>query len=121
VKVIAGTWRAQAGEVRGPVEERTTRPLYLDVDLPPHSRFAQPLDPALNAFVYVYEGSAEAGGAAELTPVPAHTAAILGSGEDLLLVAGPGGTRFLLLAGRPLNEPIVQYGPFVMNTQAEIR
>ena len=54
------------------------------------------------------------------SPLPTHQLAVLGKGDDLSVEAGPSGARFILVSGRPIGEPIVQYGPFVMNTREEI-
>ena len=114
VAVLAGS----SGGVAGAVTREHTEPLYLDLHLPAGSRFEQPLDPGHNAFVYVYRGELEVGGQA----VPAQRMAILANDAQadgvVLQAAVP--SRALLVAGRPLREPIVQYGPFVMNTQQEI-
>jgi redox-sensitive bicupin YhaK (pirin superfamily) len=76
-----------------------------------------PVTAGHNAFVYVYEGSVSVGESA----VPFRSAGILSDGDTLTLRAGSEGARVILFAGKPLNEPVVQYGPFVMNTQEEIR
>ena len=116
VKVIAGRLASGGGETPGPVQGLATQPLFLDVALGAGAEFSQPLDSGHNAFVYPYEGSVEIGAAT----VASHQAGVLSAGGRVELRAGPGGARFLLLAGRPLGEPVVQHGPFVMNTQAEI-
>jgi quercetin 2,3-dioxygenase len=117
VKVIAGRFAGTAGAInaRG---ELATDPTYLDVALPAGATLLHDLDPAYNAFVYPYEGSVEVGDAH--APLPVHRAGVLGAGERIALRAGSEGARFLLLAARPLREPVVQYGPFVMNTHEEI-
>ena len=112
--VIAG----ESHGVQGAVTRDTTQPLYLDLHLPRGTRFEQPLPVGHNAFVYVYRGEATVGG----TVVGAHRMAILANeprADGVVIEAGPD-TKALLIAGRPLKEPIVQYGPFVMNTQQEI-
>lgn len=118
VKVIAG--RLQTGEISldGPINGLSTEPVYLDVALPPGARFSQHTTPGHNAMVYVFEGSLQLAG--DDTQLATHHAAILTDGDSVAWVAGDEGARFLFLSGRPLNEPIVQYGPFVMNTVAEI-
>ncbi|HVV52731.1 MAG TPA: pirin family protein, partial [Polyangia bacterium] len=113
--------RLVAGEVdgrRGPVEGIVTAPEMLDVTLPPRGSMARPLPATHNAFVYVVEGRVEIGGAR--TAVAAGQLAVLGPGERLAL-RSTGGARMLCLAGRPLGEPVARYGPFVMNTEAELR
>ncbi len=112
VRVLCGEY---AG-VRGPIEDRHTAVQFFDIKLPAGGGFRHALEPALAAFVYVFEGEAAVEGA----PVPRHALAVLGEGETIGIVAGAGGARFILVAGRPLREPIVQYGPFAMNTRAEI-
>ncbi len=115
-KVIAGTLEHGGRSIPGPIQGLTTEALYLDVELPAGAVFSQALAPAHNAFVYPFEGNVTIGG----RTLAAHSAGVLGAGERLEAVAGAEGARFLLLAGRPLGEPVVQYGPFVMNTRAEI-
>jgi redox-sensitive bicupin YhaK (pirin superfamily) len=120
------TARVIAGEthgIAGAVQREHTQPLYLDLHLAPGAVFEQPLPPTHNAFVYVYQGDAAIGAEGESTPVPVQRMAVLANAAErdgVRLSAGAHGARALLIAGRPLNEPIAQYGPFVMNTQAEI-
>ncbi len=114
-RVIAGSSHGVAGAM----QREDTEPLYLDLHLAPGARFEQPVPEGHNAFVYVYRGSVAVGD----TPVPVQRMAILANtagADGVLLSAGPDGARALLIAGKPLNEPIAQYGPFVMNTQAEL-
>ena len=115
VKVIAG----RSHGVDGAVSRDRTEPLYLDIHLPAGARFSQALAPGLNAFIYVYRGRVSVGG----EPVVQAQMAILDGGDDadgVIIESGTAPARMLLIAGRPLNEPIVQYGPFVMNSQEEI-
>ena len=114
VTVIAG----ESHGVTGAVTRESTAPLYLDLQLPAGASFTQTLPAGHNAFVYVYRGELTLGD----TPVPPRRMAILANDADsdgVRMVAGAD-TRALLTAGRPLNEPIAQYGPFVMNTEQEI-
>ncbi|HJV72962.1 MAG TPA: pirin family protein [Noviherbaspirillum sp.] len=123
VKVIAGAVELDGRMTRGPVQGLTTDPLYLDVELPAGSVFSQPIDSDHNVFVYVYEGSLLIGDAATPRRLKTQSAGILSRGDHVEIRAdGESGSvaRFLLLAGRPLGEPVVQYGPFVMNTVEEI-
>lgn len=114
VRVIAGSSHAVAGVVQRP----DTEPLYLDVHLPAGSTFYQNLPAAHNAFTYTYRGSVNIGG----TTVVDRTMAILANnGGEGVLVEAQEDSRILIIAGQPLNEPIVQYGPFVMNSAEEIR
>ena len=114
VRVIAG---ASHG-VEGAVQRDTTQPLYLDLHFETGASFEQALPATHNAFVYVYRGELEIGS----TTVPEQRMAILANtpGSDGVVLRAKQPTRALLIAGRPLNEPIVQYGPFVMNTKEEI-
>lgn len=114
VTVIAG---ASHG-VSGAVTRDVTAPLFVDVRLTAGSRFAQPLPPGHNAFVYVYRGAVAIAGQS----VPAQRMAILANdaGADGVVIESDGDARLLLVAGQPLGEPIAQHGPFVMNTQQEI-
>ncbi|MFJ5380580.1 pirin family protein [Cupriavidus sp. CER94] len=114
VRVLAGASHGVAGAVTRPV----TEPLYLDVHLPAGQSFTQALPAGHNAFVYVYRGAVTIGDAV----VEAQRMGVLdNAGEsDGVVVTANEDTRFLLIAGQPLNEPIAQYGPFVMNTQDQI-
>ena len=96
-----------------------TQALYLDVRLPQGQQFSHLIPAAHNAFIYVYEGVVTVGDSTTGTTVTAHQAAVLGQGEELI-VHSQKDARFLVLAAQPLNEPVVQYGPFVMNTREEI-
>jgi len=115
-KVVAGTLATADAAVAGPMQGLATDPLYADVELPAGAQFAQKLGTERNAFIYVFEGSASVADRA----LANHHAAVLGAGDEVRITAGDQGARFLLLAARPLNEPVVQYGPFVMNTREEI-
>ena len=115
VRVIAGASHGVAGAM----QRDTTQPLYLDLSLPAGATFEQPLPAGHNAFVYVYRGELQIGGQA----VPRQRMAILANapGSDgVRLQGGADGARAILIAGQPLNEPIAQYGPFVMNSNEEI-
>jgi redox-sensitive bicupin YhaK (pirin superfamily) len=113
VRVIAG----RLAETDGPIAGLTTEPVYFDVHLPAGATFSHSLPDGHNAFVYPYEGSVRVGS----TAVPPQSAGVLSVEGNLEATAGAEGARFLLLAGKPLNEPVVQYGPFVMNTVEEIQ
>lgn len=118
-KVIAGTLHSSERQVTGPIQGLSTDPLYVDIELAPGAHFVHPVRDDYHAFAYPYEGSLQIGFDAP-RPLATHQAGVLSAGERVEISAGPEGARFLLLAGRPLNEPIAQYGPFVMNTSAEI-
>jgi len=114
VRVIAG---ASHG-VQGAMQRDITHPIYLDLHLPAGADFAQALPPGFNAFVYVYRGELTIGE----RPVPQQRMAILKNdpAHDGVVLHAAEASRALLIAGQPLNEPIAQYGPFVMNTQEQI-
>ena len=114
VTVIAG----ESHGVTGAVTREATAPTYLDLHLPAGTRFEQALPASHNAFVYVYRGAVSLGGQA----VPVQRMAILANepGADGVRIEASEDARVLLIAGQPLGEPIAQYGPFVMNTEAEI-
>jgi redox-sensitive bicupin YhaK (pirin superfamily) len=119
VRVIAGASHGVAGAV----QKAHTEPLYLDLHLEPGATFEQALPAGHNAFVYVYRGELDIDGGESRTTVPPQRMAVLANAADrdgVRVQAGADGARALLIAGQPLNEPIAQYGPFVMNKQAEI-
>jgi hypothetical protein len=116
LRVIAGIAVVGGARTSGPIAGLATEPLYFDVQLPSGQSFVHPLPAGHNAFVYPYAGSLEVAG----TALPTHAAGVLSTEGDVALVALADGARFLLLAAKPLNEPVVQYGPFVMNTRDEI-
>ena len=105
-KVIAGTLEADGQPVPGPIQGLSTDPLYIDVELPAGATFTQPVPADYNAFMYVFEGSADAGAAGAVKRLGTHTAGVLASGNQVEVTAGPDGARFLLLAGRPLRRPL---------------
>jgi len=124
VKVIAGTLALDGSAVSGPVNgggaKLSTDPLYLDVHLPAATEFSAPVTAGHSAFLYTYEGSAEIGDPGAAKRLPNRAAGVLSDGALVRVRAGAEGVRFLLLAAKPLREPVVQYGPFVMNTREEI-
>jgi redox-sensitive bicupin YhaK (pirin superfamily) len=112
VKVIAGESHGVAGAVQRPV----TEPLFLDIELPVGGEFSQAVPRTHNALVYVYHGEVTVAG----TTVTDTKMAILANDAGSVTLRASAPARALIIAGRPLNEPIVQYGPFVMNSQAQI-
>jgi quercetin 2,3-dioxygenase len=119
-KVIAGN----VGGISGPIQQPATDPTYLDLALEPGAVFEQTLPSDHAAFVYVFEGTIAVG--TDAKPVAAHELAVLSDGALIRLTgvsAGAGGktARAILVAGRPLREPVAKYGPFVMNTRAELQ
>jgi quercetin 2,3-dioxygenase len=122
VKVIAG----RVADTSGPISQPATDPTYLDVALRPGAQFVQPLPADYAAFVYVFEGVVRVGADAAASDVQAHELAVLGEGGEVRLSglaagAGADSARAILVAGRPLREPVAKYGPFVMNTPAELQ
>ncbi len=113
VKVIAGQTRLGQG---GPVQGIATSPLYLDVSLGAGEIFSEPVSSSLNGFLAVYEGQISIGN----TLVSAPAIGVLDPGDQVQVEAGSAGGKFLVIAGRPIGEPIARYGPFVMNTEAEL-
>ncbi|MFD2367192.1 pirin family protein [Pseudoduganella sp. GCM10020061] len=114
VQVIAGASHGVAGAV----QRDGTEPVYLDIGLPAGARFEQPLRAGHNAFIYVFRGEAVVEGKG----IAATRMAILANQPDAdgVRISASTPTRLLLIAGRPLGEPIAQHGPFVMNTQEEL-
>jgi len=119
-KVIAGTLVVEGRATPGPIQGLSTDPLYFDVELPARAAFAHPVAADYNAFLYAYEGSVEVGPAGAARPLKTRSAGVLSPGDAIEVTAGAEGARFILLAGKPLGEPVAQYGPFVMNTREEI-
>ncbi|WP_332449443.1 pirin family protein [Methanoculleus sp.] len=115
VRVVAG----EHGGAHGPVTGIVAAPTFLDVALQPGAVFEHRTDPALAAFAYVFSGTA-AFGEGGTTVENAH-AVRLGPGNLVRAEAGPDGARFLLIAGRPIGEPVAWRGPVVMNTDGELR
>jgi hypothetical protein len=120
LKLIAGRMEVEGKTLAGPINamanEMATDPLFADLTLPAGGSYQLRVPAGHNAFVYAYEGTASIGG----KPLPHQHAGILGDGDFAEVQAGPEGLRMILVAGKPLGEPVVQYGPFVMNTRQEI-
>ena len=134
VKIITGNFWGKTG----PVDGIAADPLFLDVSIPPNGRKTLPVDTRANAFAYVFAGQGSFVDAS--TPVGVRvekevageelnirdltgnrTLVRFGNGDDVTVQAGPDGVRFLMIAGRPLEEPVAWHGPIVMNTQAELQ
>ena len=121
VKVIAG----RVADVTGPIAQPATDPTYLDVELPPGASLSQPLSSGHVAFLYVYEGAVRVGSGQSAATVGTHELAVLTDGDSVQLEGREpprDGTsnRVILVAGRPLREPVAKHGPFVMNTREEL-
>ena len=120
VKIIAGIAEIDGKTLTGPIQGISTEPLFLNVRLPVGGHFNLSINTGHNAFVYPYEGQVEIGPANQGRPLESQSAGVLSPGDYLEIQAGDQATAFLLLAARPIREPIAQYGPFVMNTREEI-
>jgi redox-sensitive bicupin YhaK (pirin superfamily) len=116
VKIIAG----QLDGAVGPVKQPATYPIYMDIRLDAGVDFALPVPAGHSAFVYVYEGSLTVGASREAATIGAQELAVLGDGAEVQLSGRAPRSRAILVAGRPLREPVARYGPFVMNTREEI-
>ena len=119
IKVISGN---TSQGTSGPVSQPLTDPLYLDVSLQSDSAFLEDIAADHNAFIYVIDGEVMLEDA-DTTQISLgrDQLAVLGQGDGIALRSGNQATRFLLVSGKPLNEPVARGGPFVMNTEAEIR
>ena len=119
LRVVAGS---TSQGTRGPVEQPLTDPLYLDLCLDPDADFTEPLAPGHNAFVYVIGGAVRLEDASgSQATLQRDQLGILGAGDGVSLRSESEGARLLLVAGKPLGEPVARGGPFVMNTEAEVR
>ena len=116
VKVIAGV----VDGVRGPIEQPATDPLYLDIALQPGATWTHVLPDGHNAFAYVFEGAARIGEGEEARNLRTHELAVLGGGNRLVVRPVDAEARLIVVAGRPLGEPVARHGPFVMNTREQL-
>jgi redox-sensitive bicupin YhaK (pirin superfamily) len=112
VRVIAGKVTIDQQLQRGPLPEISTQPVFLDVQLAANETVELSFSTENTAMVYVYKGATDS--------IAARQLGVYASGSTLQLKAGPEGAELLVLSGRPIKEPVVQYGPFVMNTREEI-
>lgn len=119
IRVIAG----MVDSVRGPVTDIAADPTYLDVSISAESRFVHGVPRGHTCFAYMYTGDAEFGSAHTEQGITAKAPILIvfGDGDEVHVLAGQHEARFLLISGKPLGEPIARYGPFVMNTRAEIQ
>lgn len=120
LKLIAGRVELDGTVLTGPINAEpgamATDPLFVDLAMPAGARYRLAVPRGHNAFAYAYEGSARIGGKALLQ----QHAGILGEGDFVEIEAGPEDLRMIVVAGKPIGEPVAQYGPFVMNTREEI-
>ncbi len=119
IKVIAGDYQFPDGNVvAGPIHGLSTEPLFFDIHLSADEVFTHPVPPTHHSFIYVYEGDLFVGNDPEI--VPRQAALVLGDGDRITIYSGAKGAKAIWLAAKPLLEPIIQHGPFVMNTSEEI-
>jgi redox-sensitive bicupin YhaK (pirin superfamily) len=132
-RIVCGTFWGK----RGPVDGIAADPVYLDVSVPPGRRKSLPVETTRSAFAYVFAGSGKFCNASDPLAVPTEGAGwsdtalpseadnrslvLFDRGDEVTVQAGDQGLRFLLVSGKPLQEPVAWYGPVVMNTQAELR
>lgn len=114
IRVITGTVNGTSGPVKG----IAANPIYLDITVPAKTSFTQDIEPEHSAFIYVFEGKAQFGRGTEIS---SPHLAVLGNGDSIQVKTDKAPVRFLLVSGKPLKETIARHGPFVMNTQEEIR
>jgi hypothetical protein len=118
VRVVAGKYQG----INGPITEIEVDPLYLDIQLPANTAIRLPIFLHHNAFCYVYEGSGDFGAGDDMPgrTIVGPNILLLGDGDHLRIHTSDAPVRFLLVAGKPLNESVARGGPFVMNTREEI-
>jgi len=133
VRIVCGTFWGK----RGPVDGIAADPMYIDVTIPPGKRKVLPVETTRHAFAYVFEGAGKICNASGPLAVPTEgvvwadtnppaesenrSLVLFDRGDELAVEAGEKGIRFLLVSGKPLQEPVAWYGPIVMNTQEELR
>jgi redox-sensitive bicupin YhaK (pirin superfamily) len=120
IRVIAGIAETGHHLVQGAIHGISTEPLFLDVRLPANATFSNPVAPGHNAFIYPYEGHVEIGASSAKRSIGPQTAGVLSAGDNIEVESGAEPAAFLVLAAKPLLEPVLQYGPFVMNTREQI-
>jgi redox-sensitive bicupin YhaK (pirin superfamily) len=112
VRAIAGSVAANQQSLRGPLPDSSTHPVLIDVQLVANETVELSLNTENRALVYAYKGATDL--------IASRQLGVYANGRSLTLKAGPAGAELLVLSGQPINEPLVQYGPFVMNTSEEI-
>ncbi|MFP5440628.1 MAG: pirin family protein [Gammaproteobacteria bacterium] len=117
LRVLAG----EAGGATGPVRGIPTEPLYIDVRLAGDREHAQPVPAGHSAFIYIYEGNVDVREPGRDVRLLRGQLAVLEDGDEIRVRAAGGDAKYILVAGKPLREPVAKYGPFVMNTMQEIR
>ncbi len=133
VRIVCGTFWGK----KGPVDEVAADPIYLDISIPPGRRKTLPVETTRHAFAYIFEGDGkfcnasgpltvptEGVGWSDVTPPTTadnRSLVLFDRGDEVSVEAGDAGIRFLLVSGKPLEEPVAWYGPIVMNTQEQLR
>jgi hypothetical protein len=133
VRLVCGSFWGK----KGPVDGIAADPIYLDVSVPPGRRKTLPIETTRHAFAYVFAGSGKFCNASDPLSVPTEPVGWLDTtppasaenrslllfdrGDEVMVQAGDDGVRFLLVSGKPLEEPVAWYGPIVMNTQEQLR
>ena len=133
VRIVCGTFWGK----RGPIEGIAADPVYIDVSVSPGRRKTLPVEITRHAFAYVFAGAGKFCNASGPLAVPTESVGWLDTtppkeagdrslvlfdrGDEVVVQAGPEGIRFLLVSGKPLEEPVAWYGPIVMNTQDQLR
>ena len=132
-RVVCGSFWGK----RGPIEGIAADPIYIDVSVPPGKRKTLPVETTRHAFAYVFAGSGKFCNASQPLAVPTEgvkwletnppteadnrSLILFDSGDEVAVQAGEDGIRFLLVSGKPLQEPVAWYGPIVMNTQEQLQ
>ena len=116
VKIIAG----KMGEVSGPIEDQNTDAFYFDLNIAPESAVTLDVPRTHRCFIYCYAGEAKILSNGTEIAIPTHSLATISNGDALSISSTQEATRLIFVGGKPINEEIVQYGPFVMNTRHEI-
>lgn len=120
-KIVAGSINVAGVATDGVITGHSTDPQYLDIELPNGAPLRYSISADYSAFIYLYEGTQlQVGAAGEARPLKARCAGVLSPGDEIHAHADDGPVRFLLIAGKPIKEPVMQYGPFVMNTREEL-
>jgi redox-sensitive bicupin YhaK (pirin superfamily) len=133
VRIVCGNFWGKSG----PVEGVAADPIYLDVTVPPGRKRTLPVETVRHAFAYVFSGSGKFCNASGPLTVPTEpiewldthppteadnrSLVLFDSGDEVTVQAGDDGIRFLLVSGKPIQEPVAWYGPIVMNTQEQLR
>ena len=117
IKIVIG----QFANERSPIVDDITDVSYFDVEVKPGMSFQHELSANNNSFLYVFEGNGQLNGQTHENKVPLNTMVVLGEEDNAIdFTAGEQGARFVVISGKPINESVVQYGPFVMNTREEV-